>query len=334
MLIKQLKNNSYILSYLILIIIVFGIFSITIPSSFLSTTNLQSMAFQFPEFGILALAMTIAIITGGIDLSIISTANLCSIIAATSIKILLTNYPETNVIIIIVVVLSVSLLTGLMCGLINGFLIALIGISPILATIGTMKLYEGIAMIVSNGQAISNFPIAIQFIGNGLFGPIPFSVIIFIFVVIVVNIFLQKTSIGFTIFMLGSNPVAARFSGLNNKTIVIRVYVISGLLSGIAAIVMMSRFNSAKVGYGNSYLLLTVLVAILGGVDPAGGKGNIFGVVFSILLLQFISSGFSLIGFSDYIRNVIYGAVLILVMMFKYIYPLLKNRTRDTDKVI
>lgn len=322
---KKLKNNSQFLSYSILTIIVFGIFSAIAPSSFLSITNLQSMSFQFPEFGILALAMTIVMITGGIDLSILSTANLCSILAAASMKILIINYPETNMILIFAVVIIVSLLTGLVCGIINGFLIALLGIPPILATIGTLKLYEGVSTVVSNGQAIRDFPMAIQFIGNGSLGLIPFSLIIFIFVIIVVLIFLRRTTLGFSIFMLGSNPTAARFSGLNTKSIIIKTYMISGLLSGISAIIMMSRFNSAKVGYGNSYLLQTVLVAILGGIDPEGGKGSAFGVILGILTLQFISSGFNILGFTDYIRNVIFGTMLLLIMIFKYTYSLHKT---------
>jgi len=326
MLKKQLKNYNQIYNYLILLVVTFGIFAVLTPTYFLGSANLQSMAFQLSEFGILSLAMTIVLISGGIDLSIISTANLCSILAAFTIKIVLTNYPETNMILIVIAVLGVSLLAGLMCGLINGFLIAIVGISPILVTLGTMKLYEGISMLITRGQAITGFPEVIQFIGNGLVGPIPFSIIIFIFVVIAVNIFLRRTSVGFKIYMLGSNPIAARFSGLNNKSIIIKTYMISGLLSGISAIIMMSRFNSARVGYGSSYLLLTLLVAILGGIDPSGGKGSVLAVGCSIIILQFISSGFNMLGFTDYMRNVIYGTLLIVIMIFRYGLPSFKKK--------
>ena len=326
MLSKRLKKDSYVFSYLLLLVVVFGIFSAVIPSKFLSTINLQSMAYQFPEFGILALAMTIVMLTGGIDLSIISTANLSSILAAICIKGLLMNNPETSMILIIVITICISLFTGLICGFLNGFLIAIVGIPPILATIGTMKLYEGVSTVVTQGGSIRDFPMAIQFIGNGSLGLIPFSLIIFIVIAIAVIIFLHRSTLGFTIFMLGTNPIAACFSGLNNKTIIIKTYVISGIMSGMSAIIMMSRFNSAKVGYGNSYLLQAILVAVLGGVDPAGGKGNVLGVIFGIITLQFISSGFNIIGFTNYIRNIIFGTMLLLIMMFKFIYPLLKNR--------
>jgi simple sugar transport system permease protein len=316
----KLKINFDIIIYLFMIVSSFTIFSILIPSNFLSVINLQSMAFQFPEFGILGLAMSIVMITGGIDLSIISTANLSSIIAAVFIKFLIMNYPEINTNLIFIIAIVVSLLIGLLCGLINGVLIALIGISPILATIGTLKLYEGISMVASNGEAIRNFPMSIQFIGNGIVGFIPFSLIIFILVAIFVIFFLQRSTLGFKIYMMGSNSDVALFSGLNNKSIIIKTYLISGFMASISGIIMMSRFNSAKVGYGESYLLQAVLVGILGGIDPAGGRGNAIGVIFGILTLQFLSSGFSIIGFTDYIRNVIFGVVLLFVMISKYIY--------------
>ena len=113
--------------------------------------------------------------------------------------------------------------------------------------------------------------------------------------------------------LLERTPLAAHYSGLQNSRILLKTYAVTGLMAGLAALIMMARVDSIKVGYGNSYLLQSVLVVILGGVSTIGGTGNITGVVFSVLILRVISSGFNIMGFSNYMRNVIWGSLLIIV---------------------
>lgn len=339
---RQITNRSELnqsIFYFCLFVFVFALMSILQPRRFLSSTNLQQVAFQIPELGILALGMMIAMLSGGIDLSIVTTANLAGIISAivlltmsyggavdlnSLLKGIMSDEGTRNALSetiptglpmagIIAVAIGVALTVGLLCGLLNGFLVAKVKVPPILATLGTMKLYEGIALVITKGSPLTSFPKSFLFIGNGEIFKIPFPMIVFIFAVVCVSVFLKRSRLGLSIYAVGENPTAARYSGLDNAKIIIKTYAITGLLAGLAAVIMMARVDSAKVGYGSSYQLQSILVVVLGGVSTIGGTGNITGVVFSILILRLISSGFNIMGFSNYLRNVIWGTLLVVV---------------------
>jgi len=299
-------------------VVVFVIMSAINPTRFLRPYNFQSMAFQIPELGLFSLAMFIAMLTGGINLSIIASANVAGIVGAILLKSLIT--PETGatgVALGMVTAIAVIIAVSLLIGLINGFLVAYAGISAVLATLSTMTFLGGLSITITKGGAISGFPKPFLFIGNGLLFGIPMPFIIFMSCALAVSFFLKYTRTGFCIYMLGSNETATRYSGINNKKILIGVYMISSLLSGLAGFVMISRFNSAKASYGLSYLLLSILVILLGGVSAYGGKGNVLGILIALLTMQFLSSGFNLLGFSTFLTTAIWGTVLVLVMMFR-----------------
>jgi simple sugar transport system permease protein len=119
--------------------------------------------------------------------------------------------------------------------------------------------------------------------------------------------------------MIGSNPTATLFSGVNNRSVLMKTYLISGLYTGVAAIIMISRFNSAKADYGESYLLMTVLASVLGGVSAAGGFGKVSGLVIALVILQFVSSGLNLMRVNNFLTIAIWGSILIMVMVIKYL---------------
>jgi len=148
---------------------------------------------------------------------------------------------------------------------------------------------------------------------------VPVPLIIFLAAAGVIAVILNNTPLGTRIYLIGSNPVATFFSGVNNRSVLMRTYIISGILSGVAAVVMISRFNSAKADYGESYLLLTVLASVLGGVSAAGGFGRVSGLVLSLVILQMISSGLNLMGVSNFLTLALWGVVLIVVMVIKYV---------------
>ena len=224
-------------------------------SNFMNIGNFQSMAYQMPELGILTLAMMFAMLTSGINLSIIATANLSGIVMA----LILTKMvpPESGMInsvwLVVLAVLAGMLIAGIV-GLINGFLIAILDISPILATLGMMIFLGGVSLVLTGGYGISGFSPAMLAIGNSDVLGIPTPMIIFLICAAVMTLILNKTPLGTRIYLYGSNPVACFYSGVNNKAVLFRTYIISGLFSGIAAIIMISRFNSAKADYGESYL--------------------------------------------------------------------------------
>jgi simple sugar transport system permease protein len=285
------------------------------------------MAFQVPEFGILALAMMITIITRGIDLSIIANANLSGIFASLVMyQYLNTAGDEPNSVLIILIIAAVCMFSGLVMGFINGLLISRLRIPAILATLGTMKVFDGISTVITGGQPLRNYPPVVAKLANEVFLGIPISFFILIFVAGCMWLLMGRTKLGYTIYMYGENPIASIFSGLDNKAILLKTHMISRLLAGLGGLIMISRFNSIKVGYGNSYQLLTVLVAIMGGVHPNGGKGKILCVFFSVLTLQCIGSGFNILGFTNYVRNIIYGTVLILVMIINFLYPIIISK--------
>jgi simple sugar transport system permease protein len=274
---------------------------------------------QFPEYGIMAIGISLAMITGGIDLGVVGTANLSAILAA---KFLIGTVPRgtppSQVVPFLIAAVLISLAVGIACGTFAGILIARFHIPAILATLGTQQLYTGIAIGITNGRPQSGLPLLYSKIGNTqFFNFIPISFVIFVVVAVSVGIMLSRTRLGTHMYMLGTNPRAARYAGLNNNFILIRTYMISGLLSSVAGLIMMARANSAKADYGAPYTLQCVLIAVLGGIDPNGGFGTIAGVTIAILILQFLSSGLNMFNnISNFYRDVIWGGVLILVLVF------------------
>lgn len=315
-------GDSHALRLLVIAILIFILFSILLPGKFPRLANLQSMAVQFPEFGILAFAIMITMLTGGIDLSIVGTANLAAIFAALTMTRLAgdggAGMPPAVVLPLSVVVAYVA---GSVCGLFNGFLVARIGITPILATLGTMSLYTGFGYVITGGPAITTTQLA--GIGNGTLLGAPIPALVFLAVAVVFSVMLNRTTFGFNVYMLGTNPVAARFSGINTSRVLMRTYWISGMVAATAGVIFLSRANSAKPDYGGSFVLLTVLIAILGGVSYTGGKGTVAGVVLAVLCLQFLSTGLNMyllenVGSSAsiFFRQFAWGALLLFVMVY------------------
>ena len=291
------------------------------PDLFLTPANFNSMMRQFPEYGIMAIGISLTMVTGGIDLAVVGTANLSAIVAA---KFLIAEVPRGSppelVVPMLVVAVVLALLCGLACGAFSGYLISRLNIPAILATLGTQQLFTGIAIVITDGRPQSRLPILYSQIGNTEFFdfiPLPFA--LFCVIALVVGLLLSKTRFGTKVYMLGTNPKAALYAGLNNKAILLRTYMLSGLLSSIAGLIMMARANSAKADYGVSYTLQCVLIAVLGGVDPNGGFGKIAGVTLAILILQVLSSGLNMFeNVSNFYRDVIWGGVLILVLVFNW----------------
>ncbi|KUK13331.1 MAG: Permease component of ribose/xylose/arabinose/galactoside ABC-type transporter [bacterium 42_11] len=273
----------------------------------LKLESLLAIAFQMPILGLLALAQMVPMLTGGIDLSIVSNANLAGIIVALTLTKLSTWY---TVPLAILAGIGISLVVGAL----NGFLVAFIAIPPIIATLGTMILMKGISLVITKGYIIAGFPEEFLFIGNGSILGIPMPFILLLASMFFLALLLNKTMYGISVYMLGSNPIATEFSGIRPKSILFKTYLLSGFLAGIAALVMISRFNAAQAAYGESYLLLTVLACVLGGVNPAGGFGKVSGLFVAVIVLQVVATGFNLLRLSSHLVNALWGLILILVI--------------------
>ena len=311
---QKLKTNEGIL--FLLFIAAFILMSVISPGRFLRWFNIQSMAYQLPEFGILALSMTMVIISGGINLSLTFTATLAMIIGGLAMATLSANGAAT--------VWALTAGVGLMCiiafacGAINGYVVAYLGITPMIATLGTSTLFEGIGLNITRGGAISGFPSAFMEIGNNTIGPVPIPMVIFILVVIALHFFLERSSFGTAIYMIGSNPKVARYSGINVRRMLFWVYAIAGFLTAVSGIIMASRYNSAKTDYGSAYLLQAVAASVLGGTSITGGEGKIAGTIIAVMIIQVISSGLNIYGLNRYLTNIIIGAILLLVLSIKF----------------
>ncbi len=315
----KIRNSENFALFLIMLasIIVISVF---LPQKFLTLINFQSMTSQFPEYGLLALAIMLAMITGGIDLSVVSIANLSGVMAA---LVLVQHGPAesagTPVGVVILLAIIAAIVTSIVCGLINGLVITIAGVPAIIATLGTNSLFMGIAIIVTKGHGLQGFPEEFLFFGSGTVLMIPMPLIIFILAAVVISIVLNRTKQGFNMYMIGSSPVVSRFSGIDNTRVLIKTYMLAGLLAGIASMIIISRVNSMRPGYGYAYLLLGVLIAILGGTDPAGGRGNVLGLTMAIVILQILQSGLNILGFTPFFKKFIWGLILILAMVIHYL---------------
>ena len=304
------------LAVLLLVLVVVN--AVLLPGQFATFGTLQSMMFQLPELGMLALAMVIALISGGLNLAIIATANQCALLMAFILKALAPAGASGSVIALaILAALIAGLLLALLIGLITGFLVANMGVHPILVTLGTMSVINGISIFLTRGTVIAGIPEPFLVIGNGMVFGIPVPFLILISTAVVVAFILNRTPFGIAVFMIGSNLEAARYAAIDTKRVLIGVYTMSSVLCFLAACLMLARFNSASAGYAESYLLITILAAVLGGIDPFGGFGRISGLLLALAVLQVISSSFNLLGLSQHLTLAIWGLTLIAVMSFK-----------------
>lgn len=301
----------------VLFLFIFALMALLSPRQFLSLYNLQSMAYQLPEFGILTLSMMLIIVSGGINLSLTYTATLSMIVGG---LVMANTYAGGSggvsaVIYGMIVMLGISVL----CGIFNGFVVSYIGVTPMLATLGAMTLFEGLSLNITKGGAISGFPSEFLLIGNSTVMGIPIPMIIFIFIAIGFWLFLERSRMGMTIYMIGCSPKVALYSGVKVRKILFQTYLIASLLAAVAGILMASRYNSAKESYGSSYLLQAVAASVLGGTSINGGEGRVIGTVISIMILQVISSGLNIFGFNRYLTTVVMGAILIVFLTINFL---------------
>jgi simple sugar transport system permease protein len=309
---RFLRGGAVPMLSLVLLALV-GVFWLLLGERIFGVGALQSMAFQLPELGILSLAMMVTLLSGGLNLSIIATANLCALTMA---WVLTTQVPGAHGVMSggwQVIALLAGVAVAAIIGLINGFVIAYLGVSPILATLGTMTMCKGLSIGMTRGNVISGFPEPIVFLGNGTLAGVPVALMIFLGLCVPMAVLLNKSPFGHKIYMIGSSEKATRYSGVDTRRVLLGVYVLSSLLAFVAALVMMARFNSANAAYGESYLLVTILAAVLGGVDPFGGFGKVGGLIMALILLQVISSAFNLLDFSPFLTLAIWGALIIAV---------------------
>lgn len=316
-----MKKNKEILGHLAIVLTVFILSAIFVPN-FFSVSTIHSMAFQMPELGLLTLAMLFPILTGGFNLAITYTANLAGLLMAVILLKFTSDASSTlYVMIIFTISFAFALLLGFVLGAFTGGFIAYIGAHPILVTLGMMMLLRGIGVFLTKGGDVSGLPEVISWFGHGTILSIPVPMIIFIIVTILVHIILTYTPTGVATYMSGSSEPATRYSGVDTKKLFVYLYGLSGLISAIAGMIMLARFNSVRTGHGESYILITVLACFLGGVNPYGGFGKTFSVFLAIITLQIINTSLNTLlspyGNSQHLAMAIWGIFLIVIMIIR-----------------
>ena len=303
--IREKRRNEMVL--FLIFIILFVLMSVLSPNKFLSSTNLQNMCFQMPEFGLMALAMMAAVLTGGMNLSIITGSMLSAIVAGffMSSEFSKAN-PVAGTILGILIIMGISILTGI----VNGYLIGYVGCVAMLITLGTRMIFEGIGLRLTKG------------------GWLPVTILIYLLMVIVTYFLLERSRFGHEVYMLGSNEVATRFSGVNTRRVIFLVYVFSSFCYGLSGVLLSAHYVSAKVDYGSSYLMQAVTAVVLGGTSINGGEGTVAGTVIAVMIMQTISTGLNIFGTDRYIINIITGGILIAVLAIRHITGILSDRRK------
>jgi simple sugar transport system permease protein len=311
---RRLLSDRKLTQLIVVALVVFAVFSVLAPDLFLTPRNFVSMAFQVPEIALLALGVMLAMLTAGIDLSVVSISNLAAL--STS-YLLVTQVGEGggNVYFWIVVAILIGMFVGLVAGFANGAIIAGIGVTPILATLATLTLYNGIAVGLRNGQSITGLPEEFVAIGNGSLFGVPMPMVILLVAAVGVAIYINRTGLGMQSILVGANETAANYSAIGVKKVLYMTYTLSGGLSALAGLIIASRSASANPDYGASYVLLAIVIVVLGGVNPYGGFGTVTGVVLATVVLQMVASGFNALRFSQFFYQLAQGFVLIAVMV-------------------
>ena len=277
--------------------------------SFLTADNFEDILLNISVLAIVALGQTMVIITHGIDLSVSSIIGLVAMMVAFVVK----QNPEMPV--LLSVVLGMAL--GSVLGTFNGLIITFGKVPPIIATLGTLSIYRGLVFFYSQGTWINSFELPAKFklLSKGTQFGLPNMVIIALLVAVIVYYFLNYTRTGRDIFAVGSNSEAAQFAGIRKQRIVFLVYLLSGLLSGLAAVLWVSRFESAQTNTALGFELQTVAASVVGGVSISGGVGSVPGVLLGALLLGIIQNALTLIRISPFWQLAAQGLLILIAVI-------------------
>lgn len=305
------------LAAFVAVMVVFGFAA----PNFFSRATFGSVAFQLPELGLLTLAMLLPILTGGLNLAITFTANMAGLTLAW----VLQSQGGVDAGIGAFVLGSILAITvGALSGLIMGLVIAYTKAHPILVSLSMMIFLRGLGEFLTRGGDVSGIPGFFAAIGYGSIFGIPVPLLIFIACVLIWQVLLTRMKLGFNTYMIGSNIEATRYSGINTRKVQVLVYTLSGAMCAVAGIIMLARFNSVRVGHGESYLLITVLACFLGGVNPFGGFGRVIPVFVALVVLQLLSSGLNLMGANQHLATAVWGILMITVMILRWLAGRLK----------
>jgi rhamnose transport system permease protein len=291
----------------LLIILIVGVLVLATQSPvFLTPSNILNQGRLMTEVALVALPMTFIIITGGIDLSVGSIFGLSAIVLG---------YTWQNLGLPLEVAIVISLIVSVVAGFVNGWFIDRLGLPPLIMTLATLALYRGLAEGISQARSARGFPEWFYALGQrDLFG-VPTQLWLFIIAAIIFAIILSRTTFGRTLYAMGNNETGARFSGLPVNRVKITIYMLSGLMAGLAGYIFVSRVSTTRSDMGSGLELEAIAAVVLGGTSIFGGSGSIGGTVIGVILIQLLKNGLSLAGAKNDATIVVIGVVLILSIL-------------------
>jgi rhamnose transport system permease protein len=298
-----LKRHEMLLA-IILVIALIGLGAFN--ERFLTVDNLLNQGRLMTEIGLIALPMTFVIITGGIDLSVGAVVGLCAIMLGVSWKSF--GFPLPLAIVF-------ALFVGALAGFVNGFVITRVKVPPLIMTIATLALYRGLAEGVSQAHSVRSYPEWFYVLGQGSVFGVPTQLLILIVLIVVAGVALDRTTFGRTLYAIGANETAARFSALAVDRTKLIVYTLSGLASALAAVVLVSRVTTTRMDMGMGYELDVIAAVVLGGVSIFGGSGTIWGTVVGLVMIQLLKNGLALTGVKGDATIMVIGVALILSVL-------------------
>jgi ribose transport system permease protein len=305
------SQTGQVATLAVVLVLLFVLFAVADQrNTFTTSANLINILRQVSYTGIVAVGATMVLLIGGIDLSVASVLALTGVISAS----LMLKFGLSPV-----VSLSLALVAAAVVGVLNGFIITWIRISPLITTLATLTIVRGLAYTLTGGLPVfapvgTTFPADVRAIGQGYAGPIPIPVILMGVTFILGYIFLYRTYIGRHIYAIGGNEEAARLSGIRVTRIKLLVYGISGLLAGVAGLVVLARVGSGQPSVEQGFELDVITAVVLGGVSISGGKGNLLGVLLGVLIMGVLRNGLILLNVSEYTQMMIRGSVLLIAV--------------------
>jgi rhamnose transport system permease protein len=294
-----LRHETMLAAILLIALVILG----ALNNRFLTVDNLLNQGRLMTEVGLIALPMTFVIITGGIDLSVGSTVGLCAILLGYSWKTF--GFP-------LPLAIAFALGVGALAGFLNGLIITRVKVPPLIMTIATLALYRGLAEGISQAHSVRGYPEWFYFTGQAnLFG-VPAQLWLLLIAIVIAGVALDRTTFGRTLYAIGNNETAARFSGLPVDRVKLIVYTLSGLMAGLSGYVLVSRVTTTRSDMGIGYELDVIAAVVLGGTSIFGGLGTIWGTVVGLVMIQLLKDGLALTGVKGDATIVVIGAVLIL----------------------
>lgn len=315
------KKLVYVLGIILLIGAAF------FGKEFISVNTLIVLGNQLPEYGLIAVALMITLLVGGMNLSIVAMTTLSGVVGGLVMEQWVTEGVLSSCLGVVTMIL-----VGALAGAMNGIIVSYLKVSPILATLGTMLFFRGLALNLTKGGAITSFQSSFTQIGSQSILGIPVAFLIFLITLACLFHIVQISEFGQQMYRIGKDIRSAVYSGINVKKVLLQTYLMAGVIAGIAAIIMTARYNSIRVDYGSGYLMNAMVVVSLGGVDLRGGRGTLKGVILSLLILSVSIRIMNIADLDSNLIDGIMGGMLLIIIVVQHHFGNKRKTERNKDQ--